>query len=539
MANGILGSLLILLKVRSDVKGITRANRELRNTDKIAKTVRSSLRLLSGLGLAFGGKQMISNYLEFEKNLGAIHSRFNAITNDTVKAEQQFENVRNMARGLGLDMFETANAYSIFFSGTSKTLGEQGAQQVFESWSKVSRVLHLTPYQMERVTYALREMSSKGAVYSQDLRMQIGTHVPNAVALATQAIQNLGVKGVKSIEDFQKVSKGNIPLINKFIKEFSKLAEAQFTSPKALEDAMKQPDALSNIIKNFGTDFLIEFSNAGGNQLVYDVLTGIIDVLKSTDFKGLVNNLGLVARIIGRLLNFLIHNIPLILKAIAGLIIALTVGHIANLGANRVATMAGIFLGGKMSIGRIGAKEFIKLFLLGLRPFARSLLKPLIGLVTRILGIFGGIGGIISTCVLGALIDWIPKLISGAVTWYNNSIRTVTSPEQIIASQKDLQKWGTKNAQYFNSEKEMQDTLRRNNVYLVIDGYKQYPQVKQGFKITYNINNNGNNLDTDSFVKDSIKAVMDETRKEGKRNAIKQINGLYTPRSRLNPWRAN
>lgn len=535
MANGILGSLLILLKVRSDVKGITRANRELRNTDRIAKTVRSSLRLLSGLGLAFGGRQMISNYLEFEKNLGAVHSRFMAITKDSVRAEEQFNHARDTARSLGLDMFETANNYSLFFAGTAKQLGADGAQQVFDSWSKVSRVLHLTPYQMERITYALREMSSKGTIYSSDLRMQIGTHVPDAVGIATQAIENLGIKGVKSIEDFQKASKNNVPLINKFIKEFSRLSEAEFASPEAIVEAMKQPDALLGIIKDFGQDFMIEFSNAGGNQLVYDVLTGIIDVLKGTDFKGLITNLGLVAQVVGKLLTFLIHNIPLILKAIAGLIIALTVGHIANLGANRVATMAGIFLGGKMSIGRIGAKEFIKLFLLGLRPLARSLLKPLIGLVTRVLGIFGGLYGIIASAVIMALIDWIPRLLKSANQWLNDRARTITDPEQITKTQKSLQDWVNKFKKYFSPE-EMNKLFRQKNIYVIVDGIKRYPTANQNYAVTFNINNNGQDLSKDDFADRVVDKMIEATKEAEKEKAKRQLGGVTLPRSKWRIW---
>ena len=145
MANGIIGSLLILLKTKSDTQGLLKTEKAMRRTSNTAGLLTRSMRALSAIGLIFGGKSMIGSYLEFEKSLGAIHSRFYAITGDANKANQQFENVRNLARSLGQDIFSTAEAYSIFFAGTAKSLGEDGAKSVFESWSKVGRVLHLTP----------------------------------------------------------------------------------------------------------------------------------------------------------------------------------------------------------------------------------------------------------------------------------------------------------------------------------------------------------------------------------------------------------
>lgn len=525
MASGIIGSLLILLKTKSDINGITRADRALRKTNNTAKMLKNSLRLLSGIGLILGGKSVIGNYLEFEKSLGAVHSRFNAITNDTVKAEQQFESVRNMARGLGLDMFETANAYSIFFSGTSKTLGEQGAQQVFESWSKISRVLHLTPYQMERVTYALREMSSKGAVYSQDLRMQIGTHVPNAVTLATQAIQNLGINGVKSIEDFQKVSKGNIPMINKFIKEFSKLAEIQFASPKALEDAMKQPDALSNIIKNFGTDFLIEFSKAGGNELVLEILNTIIAVLKSIDFKQLANNLAILAKIVGGLATFLIKNIPLLINTIIALVTVLTANKIKNMGL------------GIMSANPFftkyyqGTSLFSKSFVVGVRPFFKSFFNPLLKFAGTALKFFGGFWGLLATIIISALINFVPKLWNGITTFFDDRARTVDSIEDINKVKNDLQSWVNKYKNELSPE-EMNKLLEKNKAYVMYQGQKVPAKVDQSYNIVVNVPNMPDNTDPNDFSNRVTDLIMGKTKEQIEKDAQKSLIGAYNPKLR-------
>lgn len=527
MANGVLGSLLILLKVRSDVKGITRANRELRNTDRIAKTVRNSLRLLSGLGLAFGGKQMISSYLEFEKSLGAVHSRFMAITKDSAKAEEQFNYARDTARGLGLDIFETANNYSLFFSGTAKQLGADGAQQVFDSWSKVSRVLHLTPYQMERITYALREMSSKGTVYSSDLRMQIGTHVPNAVENATKAIQNLGINGVKSIEDFQKASKGNIPLINRFIKEFSRLNEVEFASPEAIAEAMKQPDALLGIIKDFGWDFMVEFSKAGGNELVLNTLNGIIDVLKSTDFKGLVSALGTMAKIIGKLLTFLIRNIPVLISVIIGLITAMAFNSIAGVGGKfgRASGMLPINFSKMGFTG--GLKQFLKMFMLGLRVTFRMVGKRIFVIALRLFRMLGGPTGLIVTAITAGIGILVTKIIPMINAWRDSLARVMKTPEQTDRVLGKLQPKIKRLQEAGFSEDEINRMLQKADAHVIIDGVKRQIRINREFKPIININNYGDNLNTDEIIDKMSKSITQVSKKEEAEDFLRTINGIY------------
>lgn len=293
--NGILGAMLLLIRSKADVSGITKTDKALRKTGTTAKIVSKEMGLISKLtGGAFAmlavrkAGQMFASYLQFEKDLGAMKSRFYAITKNEAMADEEFEYIRKLATDTALDIKSTADSYSIFYASAQRSLGKEGARGIFETWTKISRVLHLSEAQFERVTYALREMSSKGQLYSQDLKIQLGTHVPDAVNIAQEAIKNLGIDGVKTVEDFQKHTKanpltGNI-LMARFIKEFTRVAGTRFASPEALAKALKQPDALEQSIKNIGQNFLTEFSKRGGNQAIINILNGLKDALMSIDY---------------------------------------------------------------------------------------------------------------------------------------------------------------------------------------------------------------------------------------------------------------
>ena len=265
MASNILSSMLIFIQGKADTSGFTKTDSAIRKTAQNVRSARKEMSLFSkmnkeltrglsrmflgGVGI-WGALNAGSRYLQFEKDLGAIHSRFYAITKDEKQAGEEFNYIRKLATDTALDIKSTADSYSIFYSATQKALGTEGARGVFENWTKVGRVLHLSEYQMERVTYALREMASKGAIYSQDLRMQIGTHVPNAMGLAQEAAEQMGITGTDWFEKLQQQAKGNTKVTTEFVRRFSANAEKMFGSPEALKKALQQPDALAKMISH-------------------------------------------------------------------------------------------------------------------------------------------------------------------------------------------------------------------------------------------------------------------------------------------------
>ena len=239
----ILDEFLILFKPTVKGNGLTKLNRDLKQTHSNLFSMKNLFSAFIGYDIYSGLKAIGSSLIDASREMGAMRSRFFAITQDEKKANEELEWAFNLAQKTAMPMKALADSYSIFFAATQKGLGTSGAREVFQDWTEVSRVLHLSEYQFERVTYALREMASKGAIYSQDLRMQIGTHVPNAIGLAQKAAEDLGITGSNWFETLQEKAKGNQQLINQFITLFSKHAKDMYADPVAMEKALKQPDA--------------------------------------------------------------------------------------------------------------------------------------------------------------------------------------------------------------------------------------------------------------------------------------------------------
>lgn len=239
----ILDEFLILFRPTVKGNGLTRLNKGLQQTRNNLFSMKNLFSAFIGYDVYSGIKALGGSMIDASREMGAMRSRFFAITKDEEKANQQLQWAFNLAERTAMPMKSLADSYSIFYAAVQKGLGDTGAQQVFQEWTEVSRVLHMSEYQFERVTYALREMASKGVVYSQDLRMQIGTHVPNAIGLAEKAVNDLGITGTDWFEKFQEQSKGNQKMINQFLLLFSKHAKEMYADPEALKKAMQQPDA--------------------------------------------------------------------------------------------------------------------------------------------------------------------------------------------------------------------------------------------------------------------------------------------------------
>lgn len=430
MAGSNLGTLLLNIVTRSDTSGLNKTDSALRRTRRSIQNVSRDVGFLSKLGKAFVGfvslrgiSDAFMGYLNFEKQLGAIHSRFYAITNDAQLANSEFEYARRISHETAMNLMDVADSYSIFYSSASRTLGAQGAKEVYENWTKVARVLHVSGEQYKSIMYAQREMSSKGRLYAQDLMIQMGTHVPDIKNIATTAIKNLGIAGVTSIEDFQeytKTGKGS-DVMGRFLLEMSREAKRRYATDEALRNALKQPDALVNRLQIIGQDFLIGFSKAGGQVMIVKILEGIANVLTRIDYDALTKTLGNWARKTGDFFNFMTNNIGIII----GLLKVIAFGYVANrigAGLNALRGVGGMLTLGKSVAGRQASKFALRSLLMGSRGWLGTLIatgvlgggkKLLGGLIVRALGFFGGPWGLVASLIIGFLpniVTWLGKI---------------------------------------------------------------------------------------------------------------------------------
>lgn len=466
--NAILGAMLLLIKTKADTSGLNKTDKALRKTGGAIKSISRDIGFIGKLSKGFLGylgvrgiSGIFNSYLQFEKDYGAMKSRFYAITKDEGLATEEFNYIKGVAVETANSIKAVADSYSIFYAAAKRPLGQEGARSIFETWTKVSRVLHLSEAQFERVTYALREMSSKGQLYSQDLKIQLGTHVPDAINIAETAIQNLGIKGVETVEDFQKLTKKEPRKgwMAKFLIEFSKEAGKRFASPEALKKALAQPDALQQSILLLKDLFLYEFSDAGGNKAIINILTGIRNALMQIDYKSIAQSLATMAKGVSKIFNYL----PLIFEVLKDIALSVAIFY----GFKGLLNVFKFLRAGFYAFRQGGFQKIFQWLLLKFggeigRSVVKSMIKGAVNVglksvMASVLGVTGPLGWIATALM------FLPELVS-IVKWFANKLGynkkeeiTKTPLESVYEVARKLEQ--DKN---INSTEKLQEALAKN-----------------------------------------------------------------------------
>src|SRR5574344_324685 len=231
-------------KVRG--QGFQQLNKGIMTSHKSLFSLRNMFGAFFGYDLYTSFRNLIPQITQTSQQLGAMKSRFNAVSTSATAGADELNWIGEQAKRLGLAFLKTADDYSIFYATVSKNMGQGTTRQVFEQWAEAFRVLHIDPERQSRVLYALREMSSKGKIYMQDLALQLGSAVPDAMNIAAKS---MGYTGPKAVERFRAAIKSGSIDVKKFIPAFSEAINKQYVSADKLTYAMAQTDAQLQLIK--------------------------------------------------------------------------------------------------------------------------------------------------------------------------------------------------------------------------------------------------------------------------------------------------
>lgn len=106
-------------------------------------------------------------------------------------SQQEWEYIIGLADALSIRLSTLADTYSKFATSAVQTgLSVQEARYIFEAVGKAGRVMQLGDEDMKGVFRAIEQMLSKGQVYAEELRQQLGERLPAAVA---QFAKGMGV----------------------------------------------------------------------------------------------------------------------------------------------------------------------------------------------------------------------------------------------------------------------------------------------------------------------------------------------------------
>jgi tape measure domain-containing protein len=183
-----------------------------------------------------------------------------------------------IADSLKISIISVTKEYSKFTNAaTIAGLSVQQATDTFEDFAVAARVLNLDPQRTSGMFLALEQMVSKGTVSLEELRRQLGEHIPGAVPLAAQAMDY----AADEVKDFIKeVTKGNVSS-TELVQKLGKLLRLR-TEPQLASSLQKFSAALTDL-QNSATKLGIKLGDIASQFLVpfLTKLAGGVDIIAS------------------------------------------------------------------------------------------------------------------------------------------------------------------------------------------------------------------------------------------------------------------
>lgn len=234
---------------------------------------------LIALGLQFAGLQasieLTTGVIDTARMVDAFESQMLVVHEDIALAEEEWEYLAEFAKEVGLDLKTLATQFPKFMvSATQGGFGIEQARYVFEQFAKAAKTYRFSADQTERMFTALGQIVSKGQVYSEELKGQLGEVLPGVFGQTAEAL------GVTTKELSKLLEEGAIDA-QALLNLAAKLGEQ---SAKVVENRRAEDVNINESINNLSTAytlFLDKISEAGALEALDDAIRSITEALES------------------------------------------------------------------------------------------------------------------------------------------------------------------------------------------------------------------------------------------------------------------
>lgn len=209
--------------------------------------------------LAELGKSAVNTSMDFQ----ALENRMNASAADKSIGADSLSYIRKEADRLGLSFKGTADSFAGFEAAALRsglTLGQ--TKQIFSDISTAATSMQLPATNVELTFKALEQIAGKGTVSMEELRQQLGDHLPGAFEIAAKSM------GMTTREFYNMVSEGKV-LSSEFLPAFARALKEELGG-----SALDASTQLRASINRLNTD-VMDSSNAWGEYLQPSVQDGV------------------------------------------------------------------------------------------------------------------------------------------------------------------------------------------------------------------------------------------------------------------------
>lgn len=215
-------------------------DKHISKTNTLDRTIKRLGVTAAGFFSLRAGGQLVKETSEIQLKLEALDIQLKSFSGD--QYTKNVEAIDNVVKGLNLPLIQATEGFTRFnSSATLAGLEADATRQMFTGLSMASRVFQLDAQKFDRATTAIEQMLSKGRVSAEELRQQLGEHIPGAFALAAKSMNMSQEQLNKALEKGAVDSKV-------FVRNFGATMVEEYAGriPAAMESTQAHIDGLNN-----------------------------------------------------------------------------------------------------------------------------------------------------------------------------------------------------------------------------------------------------------------------------------------------------
>lgn len=274
-----------------------------------ASRLSNSIRNLAGAYISiFAAMQGAGAFFRIGEELDSLNASLLAASGSTEQAGKDFKFVQTQSQRLGFSLIETAKGWKqIGAAGRASNLTMEETREIWLAGSEAARAFGLNSQRLGHVHLALSQIISKGRVSMEELRRQLGEHLPGAMSIGARAM------GVNT-QEFEKMVEAGISA-EEFMPKFAKELRRTVRESGALAESLKKISAEKGRLRNALELGIKESFDGGAREGTIDFLQGLTRLVK--ELTPAFKVLGVAVKVIGGVLKIIFNLVSDIVRAIS------------------------------------------------------------------------------------------------------------------------------------------------------------------------------------------------------------------------------
>lgn len=243
--------------------------------------LRSAVRLTGAYLTLNSAVRLFMSIIKNTAELDSLNFTLKTIITNTFELAQTHKFLSGIIEKYGTDLSDTTRNYVRFRAAVEQSnLTVKQGQDIYESIAKASSALALSQEKTNDVFLALEQMLSKGSIMSEELRRQMGQHLPVAMGAMAKAAKDAGLSVSGTTGELLDLMKAGKVTADKVLPFFAKQVEEALgvSTLKKVDTLVAAQERLNTAWMNF----VKALEATPGLTAAYNAISGFLKKVTKT-----------------------------------------------------------------------------------------------------------------------------------------------------------------------------------------------------------------------------------------------------------------